>query len=136
MGKQQMHCVLISLAANCRHEKNLSEARIRLRQVLSALTYTPELWTDPVGGGDGKYLNQLAKGCTELDADTLQSALKQIEHDMGRTPEERQRGIVRIDLDLLDYDGCRHHLRDWGQPYVKELIGMDFIMEETARLKK
>jgi 2-amino-4-hydroxy-6-hydroxymethyldihydropteridine diphosphokinase len=27
-----------------------------------------------------------------------------------------------IDLDLLEYDGMRHHLRDWNRNYVKDLI--------------
>ena len=40
---------------------------------------------------------------------------------MGRTAEDRRLGIVRIDLDLLQYDDTRFHLRDWERPYVKLL---------------
>ena len=117
-----MHEVLISLAANCDHKKNLCEARRRLAQVLCSSCYTPEIWTDPVGGATGKYLNQLVKGNTDLDSDTLQVTLKQMEHDMGRTPADRRQGIVRIDLDLLEYNGCRYHQRDWDRPYVSNLL--------------
>ena len=31
-------------------------------------------------------------------------------------------GIVKIDLDLLQYDETQYHLRDWSRNYVKNLI--------------
>ncbi len=133
MGGKRKHEVIVSLAANCDHEENLSEARKRLEQVLpSPYAYSPVLWTDPVGGGEGKYLNQLVRGYTFLNIDDFQASLKQIEQDMGRTPEERQQGIVRIDLDLLEYDGQRHHLRDWDRPYLQQLL----IFVQESYLKR
>ena len=53
----------------------------------------------------------------------LNRRLKQIETDFGRTPEKRQRGIVPIDLDILQYGDQRHHERDWQRPYVADLLG-------------
>lgn len=41
---------------------------------------------------------------------------------MGRTQEDRTAGIVRIDLDLLQYDNDRYHLRDWERDYIKKLL--------------
>ena len=52
----------------------------------------------------------------------LNEQLKAIEQQMGRTIEDRQQGIVRIDLDILEYDGTRHHLADWERHYVKLLL--------------
>lgn len=120
-----MHQVILSLAANCNHEKNLSEARSRLEQILSSITFSRELWTNPIGSHcilPDKYLNQLVRGCTQLPVDELSKWLKDTEIQMGRTPEDRQLGIVRIDIDLLEYDGQRYHLRDWERSYVKELL--------------
>lgn len=115
--------MLLSLASNCDQEKNLSEARIRLKQVLSSLTFTSELWTDPIcAKRPNKYLNQLATGYTTLCTEDLCRALKEIETEMGRTNDDRLQGNVRIDLDLLQYDDVRHHLRDWERPYVKRLL--------------
>ena len=68
------------------------------------------------------YLNQLVEATTALTADELTQALKDIEQQMGRTQEDRRRGIVRIDLDLLLYGEQRYHLRDWERPYVKALL--------------
>ena len=68
------------------------------------------------------YLNQLVYATTSLSVDELQSALKNIELCLGRTTEDRQKGIVRIDLDLLQYGDQRYHLRDWDRPYIKALL--------------
>ena len=68
------------------------------------------------------YLNQLVYATTSLNVDELQSALKDIELRLGRTAEDRQKGIVRIDLDLLLYNDQRYHLRDWDRPYIKALL--------------
>lgn len=118
-----MHWVLISLAANCDAKKNLSEARQRLGQVLSSVSFTEELWTEPIGARrPDLYLNQLATGMTTLDTDSLNLWLKDTELQMGRTPQDREQGLVRIDLDLLQYDHQRHHLRDWQRDYVTQLL--------------
>ena len=119
-----MHKVLISLAANINHKKNLCRARKALAQILSLPVYSKELWTEPEGSSPSvahsrKYLNQLVRAETSLSIDELNKLLKATEVQMGRTPEQRQQGLVPIDLDLLEYDGTRYHLRDWQRSYMK-----------------
>ena len=119
----QRHTVLVSLAANCDAEQNLSKAHKRLAEVLSHLEYSQAIWTEPIGTKrKDLYLNQLAKGECEADYPTLSALLKDMEADMGRTQEDRQAGIVRIDLDILLFDDVRHHEKDWQRPYVKRLL--------------
>ena len=118
-----MHQVLLSLGANYDAESNLPEARLCLEQVLLFPHYTPAIWTEPINSKlKNKYLNQLVKGQTRLGFPDLSNALKAIEKQLGRTDEDRQQGIVRIDLDILEFDGIRHHLRDWERPYVQLLL--------------
>ena len=84
----------------------------------------------PFGGGRGEagglavclYLNQLVEADTDLDASQLVQQLKQLELSLGRTPEMRSQGLVPIDLDLLQHDDQRYHLRDWQRPYVQQLL--------------
>jgi len=117
------HTIIVSMASNCDQEKNLSEARKRLAEVLLHIDYTDSLWTEPISSKrKDLYLNQLAKGESPFDYPTLSRLLKNIEHTMGRTQEDRRQGIVRIDLDILQYDGERYHDRDWDRPYVTLLI--------------
>lgn len=117
------HNVLLSLAGNFQQKRNLAEARERLLPLFEQLTFTHERWTKPIGNSRPcRYLNQLAKGTTDMDADTLQACLKKMEKEMGRTPEEREQGIVRIDLDLLLFDQQRYHERDWERDYIRRLL--------------
>ena len=119
-----MHQVILSLAANRFQKSNLAKARQCLGEVFSDVHYTTEQWTEPLSSTrHDLYLNQLAEGLTTVSLEELNSRLKQIETDFGRTPEKRQRGIVPIDLDILEYDGQRYHERDWQRPYVANLIG-------------
>ena len=122
-----MHKVLLSLASNYDQEKNLSEARRRLEQILGHITYTRECWTEPIGSTKrpDKYLNQLASGFTLQSVEQLCRQLKQTELLMGRTTENRKKGIVCIDLDLLLYDDDRYHLADWERSYIKQLMNSE-----------
>ena len=122
-----MHHVLILQASNFEHEKNLWNARLALAQILSSAVYTDAIWTEPEGTShvrsySQKYLNQLVRAETPLDIDQLTAQLKETETRMGRTADMRKAGIVPIDLDVLEYDGTRHHLRDWQRSYVRKLL--------------
>ena len=118
-----MHQVILSLGANYEAEKNLPEAQCSLGQILFSPIYTDAIWTEPIASKrTDLYLNQLVKAQTNLDFEALVKAIKDIEIRHGRTPEEREQGIVRIDIDVLEFDGIRHHLRDWERPYVLDLL--------------
>ncbi len=121
-----MECydIIISLASNDQQKENLEEARKRLSQILSSLSFSREMLTAPIGHPESycRYLNQLAFGKTALPVEELQQQLKAMEQSMGRTAEKRKKGIVPIDLDLLSYGNTRYHLTDWDRPYVKDLM--------------
>ncbi|WP_027449681.1 2-amino-4-hydroxy-6-hydroxymethyldihydropteridine diphosphokinase [Xylanibacter brevis] len=118
-----MHSVIISLASNHDAKQNLNEARRCLAQIFSNIKYSDELLTDPINAKrKDKYLNQLAQFESAFDAEQINSRLKAVEQQIGRTDEDRQQGIVRIDLDLLQHDEQRYHLKDWERPYVQKLL--------------
>ena len=117
------HCVIIALASNHEAEKNLFEAKRRLEQILFDVHYSECKCSQAFGNkSKGYYYNQLMYGTTDMNVEQLIEVLKETETIMGRTPETREQGIVGIDLDLMQYDGERHHLRDWERPYIKNLL--------------
>ncbi|MBP5713871.1 MAG: 2-amino-4-hydroxy-6-hydroxymethyldihydropteridine diphosphokinase [Prevotella sp.] len=119
--KQKEHTVIISLASNVDQEAHLEAARTQLTQLLTTVQFTSAIFTEPVNSiRKEPYLNQLCTGTTVLGEGLLGEVLKEIEKRLGRTKNED--GIVAIDLDLLQYDNQRHHLRDWDRNYVKDLI--------------
>lgn len=115
------HRIILCLASNTCQQHYLERARNALATHLPGLGYTTEHWTKPVGAlRDEPYLNQLAVGETYLPLKDLQSLLKQIEQQLDR--EYDGSGIVTIDIDLLQYDDTRYHLRDWQRDYVRLLL--------------
>ena len=115
------HEIIISIASNENQETNLAKAREMLKTIVPKLTFTNELWTDPVNTTrKSMYLNQLCKGVTELGPNLLGEVLKETERRLGRRHNED--GIVVIDLDLLQYDKERFHNKDWERDYVKKCI--------------
>lgn len=115
--------VLLSLASNRFQKSNLAKARVCLSKVISQVSYTSELWTEPMSSTRHElYLNQLAVGQTDLPLDELNQRLKAIETNLGRTAQKRQLGIVPIDIDILQYEDQRLHERDWQRPYVTRLL--------------
>ena len=115
------HEVIISLASNENQESTLERAREQLTQLLTEVHFTSAIWTEPINSiRKEPYLNQLCKATTAFGEGLLCEVLKETEKRLGRTNNED--GIVAIDLDLLQFDGKRHHLRDWERNYVKDLI--------------
>lgn len=120
----EMHRVILSLAANRYQKSNLAKARVCLGKLLTDVSYTSELWTEPLSSSRRElYLNQLAEGTTSLTLDELNKQLKDIETSFGRTAQKRRLGIVPIDIDILAFDGEHYHERDWQRSYVTSLIG-------------
>ena len=48
--------------------------------------------------------------------------LKDIEAQMGSVSEERKKGIVKIDIDLLQFDGTKRKADDWSRDYIQLLL--------------
>ena len=117
----KVHEVIISLASNENQEANLAKARELLTQLMTEVHFTSAIWTEPVNSSRKEpYLNQLCKGTTAFGEGLLCEVLKETEKRIGRIKNED--GIVVIDLDLLEFDGQKHHLRDWSRDYVKNLL--------------
>lgn len=118
---QKEHHIIISLASNEDPEAHLAAAREQLTQLLTEAHFTSAIWTEPVNTSrQVSYLNQLCTGTTALGVNLLGEVLKETERRLGRIHNED--GIVAIDLDLLQYDDQKYHLRDWNRDYVKNLL--------------
>ena len=114
--------LIIAIGSNTDAEKNIDRAEKLLGEAFGRLHLTRRLWTDPIGEKTGnQYLDCLAYGYTQLEVDEVVAAIKSIEKTIGRAPEDKSQGIIKIDLDLLLHGRTKHHIRDWEFPYIKEL---------------
>jgi 2-amino-4-hydroxy-6-hydroxymethyldihydropteridine diphosphokinase len=95
---------VISLGSNLENRRlNLDIAIAELEKVLTELKVSPYIETKPVGGPkQDDFLNAIAIGECELDANDLLKKLLSIEDQIGRVREVKW-GPRLIDLDLIVY---------------------------------
>ena len=109
--------VIISLGSNLNQEANIQRAREILSHLIPDAVFTAPEWTDPIAekdrpAGTEKYLNCLVEGHVHLTERRVIAKLKQLEMSMGDNHESHVKGLVSIDLDLIQY----------GDHKVRELI--------------
>ncbi|MGM9708696.1 MAG: 2-amino-4-hydroxy-6-hydroxymethyldihydropteridine diphosphokinase [Prevotella sp.] len=116
------HRIILSLGSNTDATTNIGKACDILRGLLGNVRFSRVLSTEPIGIGGPCFLNCLCLAYTSLTTLEVIDVAKQVESLMGSTREDRRKGRVRIDVDLLLYDDQRHHIADWERPYLKLLM--------------
>lgn len=115
--------IIVALGCNRNSQLSMLKARLMLRGLLGdSLRFTESLWTEPEGMSSGRFLNCLAAAKTTLSQEELTASLKRIERACGNTAELRQRNIIVMDIDLLQYGQIKLHASDWQRGYIKTLI--------------
>ncbi len=111
------HRVIIALGSNHQQAVHIQWASECLLHLLDDCRLSHRLWSADIKGTGKWYMNRLVMGMTDLSADDLQVLLKETEAMTGRT-----KTMVTIDLDLMQYDDCRYHEKDWQRPYIQDII--------------
>ena len=112
------HRNLIALGSNHRQPVFIQWASQRIGVLLDNPQYSDTMWTKDIKGSGRMYMNRLVAGTTLLSVREIEQKLKEIETEAHRTTDQ-----VTIDLDLMQYDSERYHLRDWPRPYISNLLG-------------
>ena len=101
----------------------MEEARKALKESFLTIRFGEETTTEAIGD---KFLspfsNQVAKLETSLTIEEIRNLLKKIEKDNGRLPEDKEQGIVKLDIDLLKFDDLILKPSDMEKDYVLEGI--------------
>ena len=118
----EMTKLVLALGSNTDPESNMAMAKQLLASMFKNVTFSNELWTDPIGIASGRFLNCLAVGYTGHGYNQVQQALKRLETKIGNTKANRLKGIVKIDVDVLKYGDRKYHTDDWERGYVQQLI--------------
>lgn len=75
--------------------------------------------TPALNGKSPDYLNMVVRGYTDLEASTLCAMCKEQEAKCGRSPLSKQRGVVELDIDLVQYGNVILRPADLMRPYVQ-----------------
>jgi 7,8-dihydro-6-hydroxymethylpterin-pyrophosphokinase (HPPK) len=119
---QQTHYILLALGSNVGAELHIEQAKARLSVVFPQLRFSRSLITPAIGIVSPPFINCLAEGYCCVPLEEVIAALKDIEAQMGSVSEERKKGIVKIDIDLLQFDDMKRKADDWSRDYIQLLL--------------
>ncbi len=123
-----MNTFQILLASNWNAAVHLADAVERLhKQFPSDIRFSEIMESIAVNKDDDidencTYLNAICQANTELTMNSVQSRLKEMEAEMGRKRGLEAKGMVAIDLDLVEWNGEILRPRDVAQPYYRDCL--------------
>lgn len=113
------HC-LLCMGSNTDRCTQLSDARKALTALFPGICFGELMETKAVGNGfRSPFSNQLAKFTTTLTPDSIHHFFKELEHRSGRIPEDKAKGIVKLDIDLLIFDDKVLKPEDMQREYIR-----------------
>ena len=112
------HC-LLCMGSNTDRLKHLSEARKALTATFPDVCFGRLMETEAIGSGFySPFSNQLASFTTTLLPDAIHAFFKQLERCSGRMPDDKAKGIVKLDVDLLMFDSEVLKPEDMQREYI------------------
>ena len=119
--KKQMnkHKCVLCLGTNFEKYTSIQNAREQLSQLFPNIRFSEEMITEAIGQHLlSPFINQIGIFSTELSAKEITEKCKNIEHFLGRKPEYKSQGIVKIDIDLLSFDQLILKPKDMERDFV------------------
>lgn len=115
--------VIIALGSNNNAHKTIEQAIFELKSIVKNIQPT-RLYDNESVDFMCKciFTNTLVIGTTSLRQKELEEKIKTIEKRLGRSKDNDNKGCIIIDIDLLEYDGCKLHEKDWNREYIKQLV--------------
>ncbi len=111
----------ISIGSNTDPEINVSKAHQALDVLFPDIRYSTLVKTMPLGlHNQSVFYDQVAQFTSTLSAVQLIDSLKQIEREIGRSPQDKAREVIKIDIDLLASEAEVFKAEDLKRAYVRE----------------
>ncbi len=117
-----LHHIILALGANTQPAMGMQTAKSLLSDIFPNIRFSREIWTEPIGMEGTPFRNCIAFAATDLEDAQVLSKLKEVEILCGRLPDDRSHNIIKMDVDLLQYDSLRCHVNDWERPYIHQLM--------------
>ncbi|NDV67653.1 hypothetical protein D0T66_01915 [Dysgonomonas sp. 25] len=118
-----MNVALISLGSNNNREHNIALCNRLLDDIYPDILYSATSVTKPYGERyQHDFLNQLAVIRTDRPYEEVIDTLKSLEKRIGRTPEDKLLGLVRIDIDLIVWNNKILKPEDMHRSYIHDLL--------------
>lgn len=116
------HFFMLALGSNTDATKNIEKAKAMINKEWPEMMWSQSLTTKPIGIISDNFINALACGFTTDSYEKVINVTKNIEIKLHYNKEERQQGIIKIDVDVLQYSNKKCKKNDWNREYMKALI--------------
>ncbi|MDR2956120.1 MAG: 2-amino-4-hydroxy-6-hydroxymethyldihydropteridine diphosphokinase [Prevotella sp.] len=118
-----MNKALLSIGTNEDREVNMALCHKFLDSIFSDISYSKTSLTEPYGTKyKSDFLNQLAVIYTTHTQKEVSLSLKEIERKMGRKDNDKEKGIVKIDIDLVIWNEEVLKPTDISRAYITNLL--------------
>ena len=115
-----MNTYVLSIGSNAvDKEERLAFGFDELRSRLVVVARSEAYVTPALNGRDADYLNAVAVVQADIDFDSLNVLLKQIETLGGRTPQSKMSGVIPLDLDIVIANDIILRPVDYNREYFK-----------------
>lgn len=112
------HHIILALGSNHHADTNIPRAISILGRGMVEMTISTPLCNPAIGISAPDFTNCIISAFTDMDIETLTLFVKETEREIGRTSKDKQRGLITIDIDIMQFDKQRYHHNDWQRPYV------------------
>lgn len=121
---ERTNTVIIGMGSNYDSKNHLEFARRNLQIIFPDIVFSRLLQTEPVGFQTNlqPFLNQLALVRTQTDTPGIRNALKELEKEAGRTPEDKKQEIIRLDLDILQINDQILKAEELNRSYYQQAM--------------
>ena len=119
-----MNHALISLAANDeKKETTIAHALRLIESYCVILNQTPVYRSEAAGESQQpSYANALLQVETDQEYEELRRRFKSLEHDAGRTPASKERGIIPFAIDIISWNETLLKNKDMEYDYMKKRL--------------
>lgn len=118
-----MNKVLLSIGTNEDREANLALCHKYLNSLFENIIYSKTSITIPYGNSyKNDFLNQLAVVYTDKGKKDISLLLKSLERKMGRENADKEKGIVKIDVDIIAWNEEIVKPSDISRSYIADLL--------------
>jgi 2-amino-4-hydroxy-6-hydroxymethyldihydropteridine diphosphokinase len=123
-----IHHYTIGIGSNWDAQKNIAYATEELNKIFDKCVVSTPKETEPIDmPNDYKFINCVASVHSDMNRDELKACLKSIESQCGRVAEDKAKGIIKLDLDIIKVDDIVLKEKDLEREYIIE--GLKEIMQ-------
>lgn len=117
----KIHSCLICIGSNTDKTENIKSARKELEELFPDIVFGKEMLTAPLyfKHNTEMFINQLGVFHSGMSIEEIKFHFRSIEVQAGRLPSDKDKEIVKLDIDLLMYDEEILKPKDMLREYIK-----------------